>query len=215
MAHPDISLMNAVYPAVPAIDLPINGGGTARFMDTTDANATASDIASGKTAYVNSQLITGTGTGGSGNWQLLANKSLGTISTSNTSAEDTGQTVSVQGINNYDLLVAICFGTGDNGKHLATITPIYLYNSSDISTKSTATVLYRLNYKKSSNGTVSSRVSSTQSYGIYINTVSIGSSNNGTATLAIYKRYNNTYTGTVNSVYTCNVYGIKLTEDFI
>ena len=207
--------MNAVYPDVPAVDLPVNGGGTARFMDTTDANATAADIASGKTAYVNSQLITGTGSGGSGNWQLLANKSLGTISTSSTSAEDTGQTVSVLGINDYDLLVAICFGTGDNGKHLATITPIYLYNSSNISTKSTATVLYRMNYKKSSNGTVSSRVSSSQSYGIYVNSASIGSSDNGTATLAIYRRYNSTYTGTINSGYTCKVYGIKLTGDFI
>lgn len=60
MAHPDIALLNAVYPDVPAVVLPVDGGGTAQFDDTTDANATASDIANGKTAYVNNALITGT-----------------------------------------------------------------------------------------------------------------------------------------------------------
>lgn len=33
MAHPDIELLNAVYPSVPAVDLPKSGGGFARFYD--------------------------------------------------------------------------------------------------------------------------------------------------------------------------------------
>lgn len=55
----NITLMGAQYSDVPAVTLPKTGGGTAQFDDTSDANATASDIASGKTAYVNGSKITG------------------------------------------------------------------------------------------------------------------------------------------------------------
>lgn len=61
----NITLLGASYSDVPSVLLPKTGGGTAQFDDTTDANATASDIASGKTAYVNGTKLTGTGGGGS------------------------------------------------------------------------------------------------------------------------------------------------------
>lgn len=58
----DVTLLGADYPDVPSVILPKTGGGNAEFTDTSisDNAASASDIALGKKAYVNGNLVTGT-----------------------------------------------------------------------------------------------------------------------------------------------------------
>lgn len=63
----NITLLGASYPAVPAVELPKTGGGTASFTDVTDTTAAASDVASGKYFYTAAGVRTqGTSSGGGG-----------------------------------------------------------------------------------------------------------------------------------------------------
>lgn len=62
----NIEFMGAIFPDVPSIKLPQQGGGLVSFDDTTDADATAADILAPKTAYVNGVKVVGTGSGGGG-----------------------------------------------------------------------------------------------------------------------------------------------------
>ena len=54
-------IINGVtYSDVPEVDIPKVGGGTVKFMDTNDANATAADMLPDKSGYVKGVKVTGT-----------------------------------------------------------------------------------------------------------------------------------------------------------
>ena len=55
----NVVINGVTYSNCPEVDIPKSGGGTAKFMDTTDANAAQGDILATKTAYVNGSKVTG------------------------------------------------------------------------------------------------------------------------------------------------------------
>ena len=212
----NISLWGATYSAVPSVSLPKSGGGTASFTDVSDTTAAAADVASGKYFYTSAGVRTqGTSSGGGGTDRLvlLQTTAIGSLSTSSTSAADTGKTVSLAsttGWQDYDLLlVDISVDTTTNGRHTSTVTPVILTGTSNVSTKNTYTVAgNKWNSKLGSTGTASTR-QSTSAYGVYINAASVSSN---TLTLTVYYRYNSNSTGTLNGTYTARVYGVKLID---
>ena len=48
MAHPDVVINGVTYSAVPEVDIPKSGGGTAKFYDAANADAVAANVLSGK-----------------------------------------------------------------------------------------------------------------------------------------------------------------------
>ena len=64
MMAQEVYIAGALFSDVPSISVPDHEGNFHAFTDTSDANATASDIASGKTAYVAGQKVTGIASGG-------------------------------------------------------------------------------------------------------------------------------------------------------
>lgn len=55
----NVIINGVTYSSVPEVDIPKNGGGTAKFYDTTDGTAAAADILTGKKAYNASGAVDG------------------------------------------------------------------------------------------------------------------------------------------------------------
>lgn len=55
----NVVINGVTYQNVPEVDIPKSGGGTAKFYDTTSADATGADILTGKTAFGASGSVSG------------------------------------------------------------------------------------------------------------------------------------------------------------
>ena len=56
----NVIINGVTYANVPEVDIPKSGGGTAKFHDNSDADATTADVRNGKKAGTGSGIITGT-----------------------------------------------------------------------------------------------------------------------------------------------------------
>lgn len=59
MANPNVVINNVTYNACPEVDIPKNGGGTAKFYYTGDDSAAAANVLSGKTFHTSTGSDTG------------------------------------------------------------------------------------------------------------------------------------------------------------
>lgn len=59
MAHPNLVISGVTYNACPEIDVPISGGGTAKYYDSSEATVTAGDMLNGVKAIGASGEVTG------------------------------------------------------------------------------------------------------------------------------------------------------------
>jgi hypothetical protein len=55
----NVIINGVTYQSVPEVDIPKSGGGTAKFLDTTDGNITSADVLTGKTGYNASGSVSG------------------------------------------------------------------------------------------------------------------------------------------------------------
>lgn len=190
------------FTAVPYVDIPKTGGGLARFTDTTDADATAADILTGKTAYVNGVKLVGTNSGGGGsNWTLIGSTEL-TVNTTSTQASSAGTISCGSTAADKDAIIYVRVRDKEGkraGYHAGTDAFFMNYNKANGSTSAfsvPAVMCYRYTTSNAWAGTAGQ-------YGVY------GYSISNSGVITIRRRYNSNYSLTINSTYSVDVF--KLT----
>lgn len=197
----NIALFGANYNNVPAVLLPKQGGGTAKFTDASPATAVESDVAAGKT-FVGSdgELKTGSASGGS-SYTLIDEFDVEANTTSTSAGNLISKTYS--GLYRSDKIVYVRV-RDKAGKRAG-----YFYGSDT----------YFMNYQKA-NGSTSAltyaarlihRYSTSSQWSTYIGATSNGYGVYGydissAGRLRIYQRYNSNYSLTINGTYHVEVY---------
>ena len=210
----EVMIAGALFSDVPSIRVPDSNGNFHPFTDVSDTTAAAADVATGKYFYAadgTRTAGTSSGGGGGGIGTLIAEQALGTISTSSTTATNTGKTVTVSGVDSYDfLIVEISQTEVVNNRHMASVRAAVLTAQNGGAKTGIYLLSYPWNCRKRSDG-YATRVGSSSStaYGVYPFTASLS---NGVATLIIYMRYSDDYTGTIDGDYTARVYGVNLID---
>ena len=198
MAHPTITLMGATYSDVPAIVVP-SGVSTATFTDVTDTTAAASDVASGKYFYTADGARTaGTSSGGGSSWELIASTTM-TVSTTSTSAQSAGTVALGSAAATKDAIIWVHVRDTE-GKRAR-----YFYGSDAIFVNANKANGSTTAFTGPGVTTIRCTTSSTYAgytgaYGVY------GYSIASNGTLTVRKRYNSSYSLTVNSDYKVDVY---------
>jgi len=195
---------------------------TAGTANGTAVTVSASELVSGsETKTTNgtydvtnlASLVVNVSGGGSGIGDLLATTAIGAYSTTSTQATNMNMNIAATNVNGYDvLLVETSVDTEVANRHTATVGVAFITNSTNVSTKNAAVMANAKWNAKLSSTSVTQTTSSTTAYGIYPNSCTVTTTSNGTATFAMYARYNSTRSGTINGTYTARVYGIKLCD---
>lgn len=153
---------------------------------------------------VASKLAGGGGGGGGGNFELLLTESLGHLETTSTSATATDKSLTVENINDYDMLIVMIYCNNQTEyAHKASVRPLLFRQQSDAGVAAVSGYAPVQNYRVAD---YPYKNTDNNSYGVYPNNVTIS---DGVATVPIFMRYNGTYSGTINGDYTACVYGLN------
>lgn len=204
----NISFMGAVYSDVPAVILPDAGGGIARFDDASITTATASDVASGKVFLAaDGTITTGTssGGGGSSSWTKVAETSYQVTYSSTSATTHATWATGHSEIWTSDKIVYIRIrdtAGKRNGYFYGSDTFFMnMYPASNITPTNASNGIITNIWNVNSNGIYGQIYGyGSTGYGVYASTVYRD------GMIGIRKRYNSSYSGTVNGTYKVEVY---------